>query len=91
MNPKYVPEFEAAGMKFVGHDSENVRMEIMELSGSLLSLGSDFLIFRAGEPANFLAASAPDFFFQAAPTPAPDFFSQAAPASVFFSSGSGSK
>ena len=34
---------------------------------------------RAGEPANFLAAPAPDFF-QAAPAPAPDFFSQAAPA-----------
>ena len=27
---------------------------------------------RAEEPANFLAAPAPDFFFQAAPTP--DFF-----------------
>ena len=39
---------------------------------------------RAGEPANFLAASvpAPDFFFQAAPAPAP--------APGFFSSGSGS-
>ena len=31
MNPKYVPEYEAAGMKFVGHDVGNVRMEIMEL------------------------------------------------------------
>lgn len=31
VNPKYVPEFEAAGMKFVGHDVEAVRMEIMEL------------------------------------------------------------
>ena len=31
VNPKYVAEFEAAGMKFVGHDVENVRMEIMEL------------------------------------------------------------
>merc|ERR1711874_494192 len=31
VNPKYVPEFEAAGMKFVGHDVDNVRMEIMEL------------------------------------------------------------
>ena len=26
------------------------------------------------EPANFLAAQAPDFIFQAAPAPAPDFF-----------------
>ena len=33
VNTKYVAEFEAAGMKFVGHDSENTRMEIMELSG----------------------------------------------------------
>ncbi len=33
VNPKFVPEFEAAGMKFVGHDSENTRMEIMELAG----------------------------------------------------------
>ena len=32
MNPKYVAEFEAAGMKFVGRDTENVRMEVMELS-----------------------------------------------------------
>ena len=33
---------------------------------------------RAEEPANFLAAPAPDFFFQAAL--APGFFTQAAPA-----------
>ena len=48
-------------------------------------------VSRAGEPVNFLAASAParDFFFQAAPDP--DFFSQTAPAAViFFWSGSGS-
>jgi len=32
VNPKYVAEFEAAGMKFVGHDVDNVRMEVMELS-----------------------------------------------------------
>ena len=31
VNPKYVPEFESHGMKFVGRDTENVRMEIMEL------------------------------------------------------------
>ena len=31
VNPDLVDEFEAAGMKFVGHDSENRRMEIMEL------------------------------------------------------------
>ena len=28
-----VDEFEAAGMKFVGRDTDNERMEIMELSG----------------------------------------------------------
>ncbi|XP_063218127.1 CTP synthase isoform X2 [Bacillus rossius redtenbacheri] len=33
VNPKYVPDLEAAGMKFVGHDSEKVRMEVMELEG----------------------------------------------------------
>ena len=37
---------------------------------------------RAGEPANVLAAPAPDFFHA---DPAPDFFFQAAPApAVFF-------
>jgi len=33
VNPKYVPDFEAAGMKFVGQDVDGERMEIMELSG----------------------------------------------------------
>lgn len=31
VNPKYVAELEAKGLKFVGHDSEKQRMEIMEL------------------------------------------------------------
>jgi CTP synthase len=31
VNPKYVEELEAKGLKFVGHDSEKQRMEIMEL------------------------------------------------------------
>ena len=31
VNPEMVDQFEAAGMKFVGHDSEHKRMEIMEL------------------------------------------------------------
>lgn len=31
VNPKYVADLEAKGMKFVGHDSEKQRMEIMEL------------------------------------------------------------
>ncbi|XP_012283141.1 CTP synthase [Orussus abietinus] len=33
VNPKYVPDLEAAGLKFVGHDDEKVRMEIIELEG----------------------------------------------------------
>ena len=28
MNPKYVPDFEAAGLKFVGRDVDNERMEV---------------------------------------------------------------
>merc|ERR1712059_120142 len=32
VNPKYIADYEAAGMKFVGHDVDNVRMEIMELA-----------------------------------------------------------
>ena len=44
---------------------------------------------RAGEPANFLAAPAPDFFFKRLrlsvfADPAPDFFFQATPAPGFF-------
>ena len=33
MNPQYINDFEAAGMKFVGRDCENMRMEVMELVG----------------------------------------------------------
>ncbi|XP_076034689.1 CTP synthase isoform X2 [Oratosquilla oratoria] len=33
VNPKYVSDFESAGMKFVGQDVEGERMEIMELDG----------------------------------------------------------
>lgn len=33
VNPEYVSRFEAAGMKFVGQDEKNVRMEILELEG----------------------------------------------------------
>lgn len=31
VNPKYVEQLEAKGLKFVGHDSEKTRMEIVEL------------------------------------------------------------
>ncbi|XP_011301963.1 CTP synthase [Fopius arisanus] len=33
VNPQYVNDFEAAGLKFVGHDDEGQRMEIIELEG----------------------------------------------------------
>ena len=33
VNPKLIDQFEAEGMRFVGRDTENVRMEVMELSG----------------------------------------------------------
>jgi CTP synthase len=33
VNPKYVANLEAFGLKFVGHDEENIRMEIVELEG----------------------------------------------------------
>lgn len=32
INPKYVPQLEEAGLKFVGTDEEETRMEIIELS-----------------------------------------------------------
>ena len=44
---------------------------------------------RSVEPANFLAAPAPGFFFQAAA--APDFFPKRLRLLLFFSSGSGSE
>ena len=33
VNPDYVEKLESHGMKFTGRDTENVRMEIMELNG----------------------------------------------------------
>ena len=33
MNPSLVPDLEEKGMKFVGHDIEGERMEIMEVEG----------------------------------------------------------
>lgn len=32
VNPELVPQFEAKGMRFVGHDTEGQRMEVMELA-----------------------------------------------------------
>ncbi len=34
VNPKYVEPLEKAGLKFVGHSTDNTRMEILELSGN---------------------------------------------------------
>lgn len=42
VNPKYVPEFENAGMKFVGQDENNERMEVMELQGHPYFVGVQF-------------------------------------------------
>lgn len=41
INPKYVEELEKAGLRFVGHSTDNTRMEIMELplSGKNTLLG----------------------------------------------------
>jgi len=33
VNPDFVESVESAGLKFVGHDTEKRRMEIMELEG----------------------------------------------------------
>lgn len=37
MNPEKVADFEAKGLKFVGHDVDGERMEIMELQGENIS------------------------------------------------------
>ncbi|XP_014218398.1 CTP synthase [Copidosoma floridanum] len=42
VNPKYVEVLEASGLKFVGHDEENVRMEIVELEGHEYYIATQF-------------------------------------------------
>jgi CTP synthase len=42
VNPEYVEAFEAKGLKFVGHDSEQTRMEIMELEGHPYYVATQF-------------------------------------------------
>ena len=37
VNPKYVGEIEKAGLRFVGHSTDNTRMEICELSSESLA------------------------------------------------------
>lgn len=42
VNPAYVEKLESKGLKFVGHDSEQVRMEIMELEGHPYYVGVQY-------------------------------------------------
>lgn len=42
VNKKYIDALEAKGMKFVGHDSEKERMEIMELEGHPYFVATQF-------------------------------------------------
>ncbi|KAF4519181.1 hypothetical protein B566_EDAN008244 [Ephemera danica] len=42
VNPKYISDFEAAGMKFVGRDVEGQRMEVMELEGHPYYVATQF-------------------------------------------------
>ncbi|XP_058801964.1 CTP synthase [Phymastichus coffea] len=42
VNPKYITDLEASGLKFVGHDEENIRMEIIELENHNYYVGTQF-------------------------------------------------
>lgn len=42
VNPKYVGELEKNGLKFVGHDSEKIRMEIIELENHPYYVAAQF-------------------------------------------------
>lgn len=42
VNPKYVEQLEANGLKFVGHDSEKKRMEIVELENHPYYVATQF-------------------------------------------------
>lgn len=42
VNPKYVAQLEAKGLKFVGHDSEKTRMEIVELENHPYYVATQF-------------------------------------------------
>lgn len=42
INPQYVERLEAAGLKFVGHDNDNLRMEIIELEGHSYYVATQF-------------------------------------------------
>ncbi|XP_054007886.1 CTP synthase isoform X2 [Hylaeus anthracinus] len=42
INPKYINKLEEAGLRFVGHDEENLRMEIAELEGHSYYVATQF-------------------------------------------------
>ena len=42
VNPKYVADLESSGLKFVGHDEENIRMEVVELEGHKYYVATQF-------------------------------------------------
>ena len=42
INPKYIAELEEGGLKFVGHDEDNLRMEIAELVGHNYYIATQF-------------------------------------------------
>jgi len=42
VNPEFVPQIEEAGLKFVGHDQNSVRMEIIELEGHPYFVGVQY-------------------------------------------------
>ncbi|XP_076681948.1 CTP synthase isoform X2 [Andrena cerasifolii] len=42
INPKYIAELEEGGLKFVGHDEDNLRMEIAELAGHNYYIATQF-------------------------------------------------
>ena len=78
MNPKYVPEFEAAGLKFVGRDVDNERMEVNPLLFySIICLRCDLLEggFMNHKKADHFAVCKPILiFFSFAVRPGRTFF-----------------
>lgn len=42
VNPKFVADLESSGLKFVGHDEEDIRMEIVELEGHNYYVATQF-------------------------------------------------
>ena len=46
VNPDHVADLEKAGMIFVGHSTDNTRMEIMELKGIIITPKKPVLLIR---------------------------------------------